>query len=126
MSKLFRIIIIILLAFALASLLIFRLRLGDAPALPGPPQPSMNADVQTAEGQIGTVDTDTRTLILVDGDKQVTFDFDERTAIIESGHAVPPAKIPQGASASVRYTQRGGKNWARKIELLTDRPTESY
>jgi hypothetical protein len=124
MSKLIRIIIIILFAFALASLLIFRLRIGDAPA--SPPQSAINSDVQTVEGQIGTVDTDTKTLTLVDGDKRVTFDFDERTAIVESGHAVLPAKIPQGASASVRYTQRGGKNWARKIELLTDTPSESY
>ena len=97
MSKLIRIIVIILLAFALASLLIFRLRMTDAPASPA--QPAINSDVQTVEGQIGTVDTDTRTLTLVDGDKQVTFDFDERTAIVESGHSVPPAKIPQGAAA---------------------------
>jgi Cu/Ag efflux protein CusF len=124
MSKLIRIILIILLAFALASLLIFRLRIGDAPA--GPTPAAINSDVQTAEGQIGIVDTDTKTVTLVDGDKQVTFDFDERTAIVESGHAVLPAKIPQGAAASVRYTQRGGKNWARKIELLTDTPGESY
>src|SRR5215470_2959657 len=74
---------------------LFRMHIGDAPAPPSPPQSSMNSDVQTAEGQIGTVDTDTKTLILVDGDKQVTFDFDDRTAIVESGHAVPPAKIPQ-------------------------------
>jgi hypothetical protein len=124
MSKLIRIIVIILFAFALASLLIFRLRITDAPD--GPPQSAINSDVQTVEGQIGTVDTDSKTLTLVDGDKQVTFDFDERTAIVESGHAVPPAKIPQGAAASVRYTQRGGKNWARKIELLSDTPSEPY
>ena len=124
MSKLLRIILAILFAFALASLLIFRLRIGDAPA--DPPTAAINSDVQTVEGQIGAVDTDTKTVTLVDGDKQVTFDFDERTAIVESGHAVLPAKITQGASASVRYTQRGGKNWARKIELLTDTPGESY
>ena len=124
MTKLFRIIVIILLAFALASLLIFRLRIGDA-RLPAPPA-TINSPVQTVEGQIGAVDTDTKTLTLVDGNTEVTFDFDERTAIVESGHAVPPAKIPQGASASVRYTQRGGKNWARKIELLSDTPSESY
>ena len=124
MSKLIRIIVIILFAFALASLLIFRLRITDAPA--GLPQPAINSDVQTAEGQIGTVDTDTRTLTLVDGDKQVTFDFDERTAIVESDHSVPPTKIPQGAAASVRYTQRGGKNWARKIELLSSPPSAPY
>jgi hypothetical protein len=126
MSKLLRIIVLIFLAFMLASLLIFRLHIGDAPAPHSPPQSPLNSDVQTVEGQIGAVDTDTKTLTLVDGDKQVTFDFDERTAIVESGHAVLPAKIPQGASASVRYTQRGGKNWARKIELLTDTPSESY
>ena len=125
MSKLIRIIVTILLAFALASLLIFRLRIGDAPPTEQP-SAAINSDVQTAEGQIGAVDTDTKTVTLVDGDKQVTFDFDERTAIVESGHSVLPAKIPQGASASVRYTQRAGKNWARKIELLTDTPSESY
>ncbi len=124
MSKLIRIIVIILLAFALASLLIFRLRMTDPPA--GPAQSAINSDVQTAEGQIGTVDTDTRTLTLVDGDKQVTFDFDERTAIVESGHSVLPTKIPQGAAASVRYTQRGGKNWARKIELLSAPASDPY
>ena len=124
MSKLIRIIVIILIAFALASLLIFRLRMTDAPA--GPEQSAINTDVQTVEGQIGAVDTDTRTLTLVDGDKQVTFDFDERTAIVESGRSVPPAKIPQGAAASVRYTQRGGKNWARKIELLSSPPSAPY
>jgi len=124
MSKLIRIIVIILCAFALASMLIFRLRINDAPS--GLPQPAINSEVQTVEGQIGTVNTDTQTLTLVDGDKQVTFDFDERTAIVESGRAVPPAKIPQGVAASVRYTQRGGKNWARKIELLTDRSADPY
>jgi hypothetical protein len=124
MSKLIRIIVIILCAFALASLLIFRLRINDPPA--GPEPPAINSDVQTVEGQIGTINTDTRTLTLLDGDRQVTFDFDERTAIVESGHAVPPAKIQQGAAASVRYTQRGGKNWARKIELLTDPSSDPY
>ncbi|MFL6276894.1 MAG: hypothetical protein ACJ74G_17040 [Blastocatellia bacterium] len=124
MSKLIRIIVIILCAFALASMLIFRLRINDAPA--GPPQSSINSDVQTVEGQIGTVNTDTRTLTLLDGDKKVTFDFDERTAIVESGRAVPPANIHQGAAASVRFTQRGGKNWARKIELLTPRTVDPY
>lgn len=125
MSKLIRIIVLILLAFALSSLLIFRLRIDDAPP-PAVPPSTLNPEIQTAEGQIGTVDTDTKTVTLVDGDKKVTFDFDERTAIVESGHAVPPAAIPQGAAASVRYTQRGGKNWARKIELLNDTPSESY
>lgn len=124
MSKLIRIIFLILCAFALASMLIFRLRINDAPARP--PEPAINSEVQTVEGQIGTVNTDAQTLTLVEGDKQVTFDFDERTAIVESGRAVPPANIPQGAPASVRYTQRGGKNWARKIELLTEQTADPY
>ena len=120
MSKLLRIIVIILLAFALSSLLIFRLRIGDSPTLPVQTQSAINSDVQTAEGQVGAVNTDKRTLTLVDGDKEVIFAFDERTTIVESGRAVPPASIPNGAAASVRYSERGGRNWARKIEILAD------
>ena len=69
MSKLIRIIVIILCAFALASLFIFRLRIADAPMPASPPQSAINSDVKTVEGQIGAVDTDTKTVTLVDGDK---------------------------------------------------------
>ena len=97
MSKLIRIIVIILCAFALASLFIFRLRIADAPLPASPPQSALNSDVKTVEGQIGAVDTDTKTVTLVEGDKQVTFDFDERTAIVESGRAVPPLLVLAGS-----------------------------
>ena len=117
MSRLFLIIAIICIAFALASLLTYRLHSRDAKA--PPPPAAIDAEVQTTEGQIGSVDTDKQTLTLVDGDRLVIFEFDERTAIVEAGHAVQPALIPQGAPASVRYSRRGDKNWARKIELLT-------
>jgi hypothetical protein len=127
MNKLNRIISAILIAFALSSLLIYRLRLGDVPA----PQPSDTArafksEIKIVEGQICAVDTESNTLILIDGSQEVAFTFDGRTAIVESGHAVKPASIPHGASATVKYTQRAGKNWARKIELLAAAPSDSY
>jgi len=127
MNKLIRIFITILMAFALSSLLIYRLRLGDTPAPQlAEPERSIKSEIKTADGQIGVVDTGASTLTLIDGSQEVTFIFDGRTAIVESGHAVKPASIPQGAPATVKYTQRGGKNWARKIELLTAAPSDSY
>lgn len=124
MNKLLRIIIVILVGFALSSLLIYRLRLGDGPA-PRPNRPALQSEVMTVEGQIGVVDEDAKTMTLVDGDQEVIFSFDERTAIVEQGRAVQPAAIQRGAAAAVKYSQRGGKNWARKIEVLAA-PAESY
>src|SRR4051812_35509898 len=110
MNKLIRIFITILMAFALSSLLIYRLRLGDAPAPQlAEPERSIKSEIKTVDGQIGVVDTGASTLTLIDGSQEVTFIFDGRTAIVESGHAVKPASIPQGAPATVKYTQRGGK-----------------
>jgi hypothetical protein len=51
--------------------------------------------------------------------------FDERTSILESGRPVQPASITSGTPATVKYTQRGGKKWARKIELASAEPPES-
>ena len=128
MSKLARTIIVILIAFALASLSLYWSRIGnDAPA----PQQNereraITPEVKIAEGQIGAIDSGSKTLILIDGSEEVIFAFDERTAIVESGRIVQPDSIPNGASATVRYTQRGGKNWARKIELARAAPPDSY
>jgi hypothetical protein len=122
MNKLLRIITVILAGFALSSLLIYRLRLGDGPT-PRNNRQVMQSEVKTVEGQIGTVDEDAKTMTLVDGDQEVTFSFDERTAIVEQGRAVQPKAIPRGAAAAVKYSQRGGKNWARKIEVLAAAPS---
>src|ERR1051325_5929428 len=122
MNKLLRIITVILVGFALSSLLIYRLRLGDGPT-PRNNRQVMQSEVKTVEGQIGAVDEDAKTMTLVDGDQEVTFSFDERTAIVEQGHAVQPKAIPRGAAAAVKYSQRGGKNWARKIEVLAAAPS---
>jgi hypothetical protein len=122
MNKLLRIITIILVGFALSSLLIYRLRLGDGPT-PRHNRQVIQAEVKTVEGQVGVVDEDAKTMTLVDGDQEVTFSFDERTAIVEQGRAVQPKAIPRGAAAAVKYSQRGGKNWARKIEVLAAAPS---
>lgn len=129
MNKLLRNITVILIGFALSSLLIYRLRLGDGPT-PRDNGRALQSEVKTAEGQVGAVDEDAKTMTLLDGDQEVTFSFDERTAIVEQGRAVQPKAIPRGAAAAVKYTQRGGKNWARKIEVLATTPAaapaESY
>lgn len=128
MNKLARIIIVILIAFALASLSLYWSRLGgDAPApQQSDPARTITSEVKIAEGQIDVVDPGSKTLVLIDGTEEVIFAFDERTAIVESGRVVQPNSIQRGTPATVRYTQRGGKNWARKIELARAAPPESY
>lgn len=124
MNKLGRIISAILIVFALSSLVIYRLRLGGVRGRQAPDTSrAIRSEIKMIEGQICDVDTGSNTLILIDGSRQVTFDFDGRTAIVESGRAVEPASIPRGASATVKYTQKAGKNWARKIELLASVPS---
>ncbi len=124
MNKLNRIISTILIVFALLSLVIYRLRSGDRYARPTPnTSRAIKSEIKMIEGQICDVDTGSNTLILIEGSREVAFDFDGRTAIVESGRAVQPASIPRGASVKVKYTQRAGKNWARKIELLAAAPS---
>ena len=128
MSNLTRTIVVILIAFALSCLWLYWSGTGgDALAPPkDDPARAITSEVKIAEGQIGSVDQGSKTLILIDGSQEVLFAFDERTAIVESGRIVQPDSIPSGASATVRYTQRGGKNWARRIELARAAPPESY
>lgn len=126
MNKLARTIIVILIAFALASLSLYRSHMGGVAPAPqqGDPARAIISEVKTAEGQISAVDPGSNTLVLIDGSGEVIFAFDERTAIVESGRAVKPSSIQRGTSATVRYTQRGGKNWARKIELAHAAPPD--
>jgi photosystem II stability/assembly factor-like uncharacterized protein len=128
MNKLARTIIVILIAFALACLSLYWFRMGTVAPAPqsNDPARAITSEIKTAEGQIGFVDPGSKTLTLIDGDNEVLFAFDERTAIVESGRVVQPNSIHRGAAATVRYTQRGGKNWARKIELARAAPPESY
>lgn len=127
MNKTARIIFLILAAFVLSSLAIYRLRAtGAKPAsAPRESERTIRAATKTVEGQIDDVDADAGTLTLNDGTERVTLAFDERTEIVESGRVVAPGSITSGASATVRYTQRRGRNLARKIELIAGAPPDS-
>ena len=127
MNKTARIVFLILVAFALSSLAVYRLQLIGAKPAPESRESAhtIRAAMKTVEGQIDSVDPDAGTLTLNDGIEKVTLAFDERTEIVESGRNVEPGSITSGASATVKYTQRRGKNLARKIELIASAPPES-
>lgn len=132
MNKLLRILSIILLAFLLSSLFVYRLRLGGTlrRSRQAQPTPVLVEETKVVEGQIQTFDPGAQTLTLVnDSEEVVMLAFDERTAILESGKPVKPASISSGTPAMVKYTQRGGRKWARKIELTPAEPpttSDSY
>ena len=126
MNKLARILTVILIAFALSSLLVYRLRLGTLrPSRPSGATPNLVEVTKTVEGQIQAVDPGSRTLTLVNDAEEVMLAFDERTAILESGRPIQPASITSGTPATVKYTQRGAKKFARRIELAPAEPPDA-
>lgn len=126
MSKLARILIIILIAFALSSLVVYRLRLGNTlrPLRQNTPTAGLVEETKTIDGEIEAVDPGSSTLTLINDGQQLLLAFDERTAILESGHPVQPTSIASGTPATVKYTQRGTKKWARRIELAPAQPID--
>lgn len=127
MNKTARILLLILAVFSLASLVVYRLsvtRVKPA-AQRGESSRTIRAGMKTIEGQIDAVDAESGTLTLNDGTERVTLAFDERTEIFESGKIVEAGSITSGASATVKYTQRRGRNLARKIELIASAPPDS-
>ncbi len=127
MSKLVRILSIILIGFALSSLVVYRLRLSSTlrPSRQAAPAAGLVEETRIIEGEIQSVDPGSRTFTLMNEGKEVMLAFDERTSIIESGRPVLPASIASGTPATVKYAQRGGKKWARRIELAPAEPPES-
>lgn len=127
MSKLVRILGIILIAFSLSSLLVYRLRLGSTLRSSRGYQSTTRLAEETriVEGQIQAVDVGTQTFTLVNDDEEVKLAFDERTSILESGRPVKPTSITSGRPATVKYTQRGGRKWARKVELVPAEPPDT-
>jgi hypothetical protein len=126
-SNLIRVLSVILIAFALSSLVVYRLRLARTlrPSNQSQPATRLVEETRTIEGEIQAVDPGSGTLTLMNEGKEVTLGFDERTSITESGRPVQPASIVSGTPASVKYAQRGGKKWARRIELVPAEPPES-
>jgi len=126
-SKLLRTLSVILIAFALSSLLLYRLRLGGTlrSSRTNPSAQGILEETKTVEGQIQAVDPGTNTLTLINDDEEMLLSFDERTAILDAGRPIQPATITSGTPAKVKYTQRAGKKWARKIELARAEPAES-
>lgn len=127
MSKLVRILGVILIAFSLSSLLLYRLRLGGTlrPSRQNQSTPMLAEETKVVEGQIRAVDPGAHTFTLLNDGEEVMLAFDERTSILESGKPVQPASITSGTPAKVKYTQRGGRKWARKIELVPAEPPDT-
>ena len=125
MSKLVRILGVILIAFFLSSFLLYRLRLGSSLRPSRQNQSRLTEETKVVEGQIQTVDAGAHTFVLLNDGEEVMLAFDERTSILESGKPVQPASMTTGTPATVKYTQRGGRKWARKIELVPAEPPDA-
>ena len=131
MNKLLRTLAVIFVGFSLSSFLLYKLRLGSTlhQTQHSRRAPNLVEEIKTVEGQIQTIDPGTSTLTLLNDGEEMMLAFDERTAILESGHVIKPTSITSGRPATVKYTQRGARKWARRIDLAPAEPaeaTESY
>ena len=104
MNKLLRILSVILIAFALSSLLVYRLRLSSTlrPSKHIQPAHGLVEETNVIEGEIQTIDPGSKTFTLVNDGEEVMLAFDERTSILESGRPVQPASITSGTAAMVK------------------------
>ena len=131
MNKLVRTLAVIFVGFSLSSFLLYKLRLGSTLHQSQQSRRATNLveETKTVEGQIQAIDPGANTLTLLNDGEEMMLAFDERTAILESGHVIKPTSITSGRPATVKYTQRGARKWARRIDLAPAEPaeaTESY
>ena len=112
MKKFFAIASILITAFALSGTVLAQ----QKPAAKKAP-PTKVPQAKIAKGEVSAVDTSARTLTLMERGKAVTFAYDETTKITEDGRTVEPSAITTGAKATVKYTEKDGKNLATSISL---------
>ena len=121
MNKLIKIVGVILITFILASFVLFRFRIGHPLS---PPNKTGDdrfgiSEMQTVQGEIGTIDPDMGILTLKDGSHIVIVGFDDTTQIVEQGRFVRPNRLFSGSKIRVKYRSESGKNRARYIDLDT-------
>ena len=119
MNKLVKIVSFILIAFVAASFVLFRFRIGHPLTPPNKVRDGRFevSEMQTAEGEIGAIDSNTGTLTLKDGSQIVVLGFDDKTEIVEQGRFVRANRLSSGAKIRVRYHLESGRNLARYIDL---------
>jgi hypothetical protein len=124
MSRLVKIIIIIIAAFILLSLCLYKLQLGRNHGAPheGKGATFEATTVEEAEGEVGAVDEESRTLTLINNSRSMAFSFDDKTSVMQAGRLLRPASIKPGARATVKYQKRGRRLLAREIVIVPPSP----
>lgn len=79
------------------------------------------AKAEKVSGDVGLLDNEKNYMILVTKEgKLITLDFDKKAKVtVLKEEKAKIADIGLGSSASIEYTQNGGKNVLTKIEFLS-------
>jgi hypothetical protein len=115
LKKLIKIIGVIMAAFMLASLCLYRMQFQ-----PRRPAAAPAFETRLAQGQISEIDNDAKTLLLVNDRQLLLFSFDDKTAVSGAGHFVEPQTIASGTKVTVTYWRTGERNWAKEILLMPE------
>jgi hypothetical protein len=82
-----------------------------------PSKASHKTNHKVAKGEVSAVDLSAKTLTLMEGQKSLTFNFDDKTLIKQAHQTVQPSAITSGMQATVKYTEKDGKDWATSVVL---------
>ncbi|MCS6805359.1 MAG: hypothetical protein RMM98_01205 [Acidobacteriota bacterium] len=109
---------IVVLAFALSGAVMASQK-SEAHKAPGQVEAkhATKANMRTVRGEITAVNTNAETLTLMERGKAITFAYNNHTEFTEAGRRVEPSAIKSGMKATVKYTEREGKNWAHSVDL---------
>jgi hypothetical protein len=78
---------------------------------------AVRSELKTAEGKIGRVDSEAKTLSLIESKTTQTFYWDEGTLMTVAGHSVKPSALIPEARVTVYFVQKDDKNLARSIVI---------
>ncbi|MEW6129422.1 MAG: hypothetical protein AB1757_20445 [Acidobacteriota bacterium] len=116
MSKLLKIIVLIIVLFFLASFLLYRMHTGRASSRPaGSHTAAEEHEVMMIHGNLDHIDSHSKTLSLKDNAQTLEFVIDNTTMFVKDGQVVEPAEITSGREVAIRYTRSGNINTAHYV-----------
>jgi hypothetical protein len=75
--------------------------------------------LMTTKGEISSIDINGRTLTLMEGQNPMSFNFNDKTRVTQSGRSVQASAIKTGERASIKYKEQDGQKWATAIQLAS-------
>lgn len=105
-------------AFVLVSTVVSGMAVPQDPKAQDPTAQAPKVQDKVLEGMLVGIDQNTKVLTLKADDKEVQFQFTDRTELVAPTEEGKPAVVKQGAKMRVHYTENAEIKIATKIEVI--------